>query len=161
MRRYALSVIGAACLGCAAADPVSVLEESTYAFARGDAELGARHFSERLLAARPVKALQAYYVDPEHRAGMEFLLRDHHVRVLEEGAAHALVEVTWTTGRTEQVHFVREGGAWKIDLPPSPRASAGRPARSSPAEGTDASPQAPAPSAPGIPAADGDGSTRP
>ncbi len=132
MGRYALSVIGAACLGCAAADPVSVLKESTYAFARGDAELGARHFSERLLAARPVRALQAYYVDPEHRAGMEFLLRDHRVRLLEEGAAHALAEVTWTTGRTEQVHFVREGGEWKIDLPPSPEASAVRTADTSP-----------------------------
>jgi hypothetical protein len=148
MRSIAAAMVCAACLGCAAAGPTRVFEESTAAFARGDAEEGTRYFSARLAAARPLRTLDAYYRDPENRKGVEYLRKDHRVRMLEENDACAVAEVTWTTGRAEKVYFVREGGEWKIDLPPSPSTSAGTPAPPSPSAGKTAEPSPEPPSAP-------------
>jgi hypothetical protein len=107
-----------AAAGCASSSPPGVFRESTYAFSEGDIAGGSCHFSERLRSARPIAVLEAYYRVPDHRKGIAFLLKDHRFRMVKEDDGSAVGEVTWTTGKTEQVYFVRENGAWKIDLPP-------------------------------------------
>lgn len=105
--------------GCSGGTPEMVFRRSALAFSEGDVGAGASHFSRRLQAARPIGVLEAYYRSPENRKGVAFLLKDHRFRLVKEEGGAAVGEVTWTTGRTEPVYFVLEGGAWKLDLPPS------------------------------------------
>jgi hypothetical protein len=111
--------------GCAAEKPEVVFRKSTRAFAEGDVALAASYFSERLRAARPVKSLEDYYWTPERRKAIAYLIKDQRFRLVHQEADIAEAEVTWTTGRVEPVHFVREGGKWKLDLPPSGEGAAG------------------------------------
>ena len=139
--------------GCAAESPERVFRESTCAFAAGDIEEGASHFSKRLLAARPIRELEAYYLLPERRKGIDYLLKDHRFRIVREDTGTAVGEVTWTTGRTEPVYFVREGGRWKLDLP----AREGPPPGTPPEQGPPAAPLAPPRAAPPGPQPGGTG----
>ena len=114
----------AICLsGCLSAGPERVFRKSTGAFADGEIRRGARHFSERLLAARPLEALEAYYASTERRKGVAYLLKELRFELLEETPTAARARVTWTTGLTESVYFVHEGSRWKLDLPPAPTES--------------------------------------
>ena len=106
--------------GCATRGPEHTFRESTRAFADGDIERGCSYFSARLLASRPPKTLERYYWEPERRKAVAYLLRDHRLHIIEVAPRHAVAEVTWTTGKTETVYFVREDGEWKLDLPPDP-----------------------------------------
>jgi hypothetical protein len=104
--------------GCAGGTPETVFRRSAHAFSDGDVGTGTSHFSRRLQEARPLGVLETYYRSSENRKGMAFLLRDSRFRIVREQDGTAVGEVTWTTGRTEPVYFVLEGGAWKLDLPP-------------------------------------------
>lgn len=113
-----------AAAGCAAEGPATVFRKSTRAFAEGDVALASSYFSERLRTARPVESLEAYYRPPERRKAIAYLIKDQSFRLVREEADTAEGEVIWTTGRIEPVHFVRERGKWKLDLPPEgPRAA--------------------------------------
>ena len=104
--------------GCATNSPEKVFRESLCAFAEGEIEHGARFFSKRLLAERPVNSLQSYYRKPEKCQAIAFLLKDYQFRLIKIEPKYAIGEVTWNTGRAEPVYFVREKGDWKLDLPP-------------------------------------------
>ncbi len=105
--------------GCAAS-PEQVFRRATGAFAEGDVAYGMRHFSRRLAERSSQADLELYYSNPDNRRGVEFLMEELKFQVLEQDDDHAVARVVWRTGRTEQVYFVREDGAWKIDREPAP-----------------------------------------
>lgn len=136
LRWGTLVLLGGILTGCAATTPHEIFQAATSAFSEGDIATGMGHFSERLKAARPATVLEDYYSREENRRGVQFFLREASFRVVHESETHIVARVTWTTGRSEPVYFVRENGRWKLDLPPSPERSP------APAVGTD--PKSPA-----------------
>ena len=118
MAKLLISTFFLVLAGCAGGSPEKIFRNSLHAFADGEIERGTRYFSERLLNKRPISALKAYYGKQERCQAIAFLLKGHSFRLIKVEPIYAVGEVTWSTGRTEAVYFVRENGDWKLDLPP-------------------------------------------
>ena len=148
MAQWGIPVLVLFACGCVSPGPEKVFREATKAFAEGEVRRGARHFSQRLLAARPLPPLATYYSDPQKQKGIAYLLKKLNFALVDEAPYSAVAEITWTTGRTELVFFVRENGDWKLDLPPGEVLTSSEPDPSGPSfapegikEATPAKPQ--------------------
>lgn len=117
MPRTCLPLLAVSLLAGCAASPERVFRDATEAFARGDVDTATRHFSRRLLDRVSHGELEYYYSKKDNQRGVAFLLEDLAFQVVAMDDDRATARVVWRTGRTEPVHFVREQGAWRIDVP--------------------------------------------